>query len=79
MTQREQYIVELERPAGVTKTQMKAYIEAAIGSWAGGGDPDNPLADIVGSVIQVRAVTKPLRLRRCGKPERPAQRRVPTP
>lgn len=40
---KERYVIEVERPAGVTKAQMKHYIKTAVWNWSGGGDPEDPL------------------------------------
>ena len=39
----EHYIVEVNRPKGVSKARMKAYISEAIDSWAGQLRQDDPL------------------------------------
>lgn len=49
----EQYVVTLTRPAGVSVAEMKAYIETAVASWAGGGDPDDPIFEIGQQRIKV--------------------------
>lgn len=42
---RETYTVTVTRPEGVTKADMKEFIEDAVHSWGAGGNPDDPLFD----------------------------------
>lgn len=37
---RETYTVKIDRPAGVSVTQMKSYIATAVHCWAGGYEDD---------------------------------------
>jgi len=39
------YFVRVRRPFGVSKTEMKQYIKAAITNWCGSYCPDDPIFD----------------------------------
>jgi hypothetical protein len=52
MATREKYIVSLVRPAGVSKTEMKAYIEDAVACMKGCYDPESPIFDLDGSAVK---------------------------
>lgn len=56
---KEVYLVSLERPRGVTKTAMAAYIKTAIDSWKGGGDPENPIWELPPVDVKPRARVLP--------------------
>lgn len=40
---KENYIVTIKRPEGVSVTRMKAYIKEAVDAWAGQYMPDDPM------------------------------------
>jgi hypothetical protein len=40
---KESYRVTLDRPPGVSQTELAEYIYVAVQGWAGGGDPASPL------------------------------------
>lgn len=43
-----QFIVSIPAAAGFTKADAKKYIQTAVRSWAGGGDPQAPVWDLAG-------------------------------
>lgn len=53
---RESYIVTLVRPKGVTKKEMRQYIEDAVSCWKGGSDPDGALYELDGMSVKVRSM-----------------------
>ena len=53
MARTEKYEIEVERPKGVSVSEMRQYIKTAIGQWAYGGDPDSPIWN-----VEVVRVTK---------------------
>lgn len=52
----EKYVVTLERPSGVTKTEMKAYIEEAVSAWNGSFRPEDPLFDLDRDSVHVTSL-----------------------
>lgn len=40
---KERYIIEVDRPEGMTRADMKEYIADAVGGWKGGYEADHPL------------------------------------
>jgi hypothetical protein len=53
---KEQYIITLNRPQGVSISDMNAYIGDAVASWANGGDPESPLFNFREHVQSVKRV-----------------------
>jgi len=51
--QLETYKIKLKRPPGVTKEQMRDYIQTAVASWQGGGNPEDPINQIDRTSIEV--------------------------
>ena len=54
---KEQYIITLNRPRGVSISEMKTYIADAVETWANGGDPDSPLFNFKENVLSVKRLT----------------------
>lgn len=55
---RERYEIELVRPEGVGKLEMRDYIREAVASWRGQYMPDDPRFDIGSDPIRVRSKKK---------------------
>lgn len=52
---REIYRIEVERPDGVSVTDLREYMKTAINQWGKGGDPDSPFW-----YIEVKKITRTL-------------------
>lgn len=52
---KEKYIIEIERPKNVSKTQMKEYIKDAVGNWNGQFDIEDERSEINHETIKVRS------------------------
>ncbi len=51
---KEQYIVEIERPEGVSVAEMKEYIRDAVGAWKGGMHPEDAIFYLDHDSIKVK-------------------------
>lgn len=56
---KEQYIITLHRPHGVSVGEMRSYIRDAVESWTNGVDPKSPLFNLKDNVRSIkRTVSK---------------------
>jgi len=53
---KEQYVITLNRPPGVSITQMKTYISEAVRTWGGQYHPDDPMFGFHENVHSVKRV-----------------------
>jgi hypothetical protein len=53
----EHYLITLNRPQGVSISEMNAYIKDAVASWANGGDPESPLFNFRKHMLSVKRVS----------------------
>ena len=58
MARTEKYEIEVERPKGVSVSEMRQYIKTAVGQWAHIGDPEAPIWGI--KVVWVTKITRPI-------------------
>jgi hypothetical protein len=54
---KEQYIITLNRPKGVSVGEVNAYIKDAVSLWANGGDSESPLFNFREHVRSVKRLT----------------------
>jgi hypothetical protein len=54
---KEQYLFTLNRPRGISVTEMKTYIANAVETWANGGDAESPLFNFKKNLLSVKRVT----------------------
>lgn len=51
----EKYIIEVNRPAGVSKKELIAYMEEAVSLWCRGGNPEDPLWDLYDNDLKIKS------------------------
>ena len=54
---KEQYVLTLNRPRGISISEMKSYIADSVGSWANGGHPESPLFNFKKNLLSVKRAT----------------------
>ena len=62
MSKREDYRVSLVRPDGVTVAEMREYIEDAVASMKGGGNPDEAIFYLDGDTVRCTRLRKPVKV-----------------
>lgn len=56
MERREEFVVSVVRPEGVTKSEMKEYIREAVKMWSKGTNPEFAMFEIGDKPVRVKPI-----------------------